>query len=244
MTDNIEYDAQIAEHTTRRRIYLMRHAEVDYYSEAGLRVHPDMVSITENGQRMCEAAGKLLAGIPIDRVITSGLTRTEVTAKLVLAAAGTEVDRWEVEPGLRELAGGNPALISDLDLPESFLRLWRGQADHDDSYLAGERVGDMIHRAVPAFDRLRNQDDWTTILIVAHGGVNRALLSYAITGQLVFLGHLEQSPACINIIDLDPSTLVRAMNITPYDLTHADNRTWDIERMLLRYQQTLANRDS
>jgi broad specificity phosphatase PhoE len=73
--------------STRRRIYLLRHAEVAYFDEDGQPVAPDKVPLTPAGRHQAEQAGTALAGVRFDRVLTSGLPRTVETAHLVLTAA-------------------------------------------------------------------------------------------------------------------------------------------------------------
>ena len=73
--------------STRRRIYLLRHAEVAYFDEDGQPVAPDEVPLTPAGRHQAEQAGAALAGVRFDRVLTSGLPRTVETAHLVLTAA-------------------------------------------------------------------------------------------------------------------------------------------------------------
>jgi broad specificity phosphatase PhoE len=76
-------------------------------------------------------------------------------------------------------------------------------------------------------------DDWHTILVVLHGGVNRAVLSWAIGGPGAFFGHFEQSPACINIIDGDPQRfIVRTVNFTAYDPVHLGPRHSTLDETL------------
>ena len=77
---------------------------------------------------------------------------------------------------------------------------------------------------LPAVDRLLAADDWDVALAVIHGGVNRAS-SRALTGGRAFLGNLEQAPACVNVLDVGDDWIVRAVNVTPYDLTHLAGRT-------------------
>ncbi len=71
-------------------------------------------------------------------------------------------------------------------------------------------------------DAIVAADDWNTALAVLHGGVNRAILSYALTGERMFLGHFEQAPACVNVLDLGEGGewIVRAVNVAAYDLLH------------------------
>ena len=69
---------------SRRRVYLMRHAEVEYSDAAGRPVNPDHVALTPRGLEQGRAAAAVLAGVPIDAVITSDLPRTQQTADAVL----------------------------------------------------------------------------------------------------------------------------------------------------------------
>src|SRR5688500_20253203 len=43
-----------------------------------------------------------------------------------------------------------------------------------------------IYRIHPGIERLRQDQSWDTVLLVLHGGVNRAFLSFALTGQRLF----------------------------------------------------------
>jgi probable phosphoglycerate mutase len=75
-------------------------------------------------------------------------------------------------------------------------------------------------------------------LLVLHGGVNRAILSYALTGERMFLGGFEQAPGCINVLDVDADAhfIVRAVNHTPYDPAHVDAaRDTTMERLWREY---------
>jgi probable phosphoglycerate mutase len=89
---------------------------------------------------------------------------------------------------------------------------------------------------LPAFDALLADPSWQQLLLVLHGGVNRALLSYALTGRRSFLGRMEQAPACINLIDVGPADMVlRAVNLAPTAWLHAHDRATTMERLLAQY---------
>lgn len=223
----------------RRRIYLLRHSDVEYYTEDALKVRPEDVRLTPLGEEQAHASGTALAGVAFDRVVTSGLARTEDTARIVLAHSRSPfTGAHEVCADLTEIRGGPVAALADEDLEEAFLGIWRGVTPRDASFLHGERIGEFLDRVVPAFRRLVDAPGWHTMLLVLHGAVNRAILSYALTGERVFLGHLEQSTAGISVIDLDATFSVRAVNVTPYDLAHAGTRASAIELMLAQYRET------
>jgi probable phosphoglycerate mutase len=44
-------------------------------------------------------------------------------------------------------------------------------------------------------------------------------------------GHLEQSPACINVLDIGADWIVRAVNTTPIDLAHRGSRLRTMEEL-------------
>jgi broad specificity phosphatase PhoE len=205
---------------------------VSYFSDEGTPVQPHDVRLTEEGRRQARAAAAALAGIELDRVITSGLPRTVETAAIV--APGREPEEW---PELREIEGGRLADIADADLEETFVGSFRGIVSEKRPFLGGETIGSLLDRVLPALDRIVADDTWHTALAVLHGGVNRAILSRALTGERVFVGSLEQAPACINVLDYDGRWLVRAVNTAPYDLAHRDppGRETTMEQLYRQY---------
>ncbi len=225
----------------RRRIYLMRHGAVAYFPDSGV-ADPDAVPLTEEGRGQAAAAGRALRGVPIDRVVTSGMRRAEETARLVLTEGGAAHPEPEAWPDLREFRPGSPDAVPDDELYESFTLAFRGpeQPARDTSYLGGETVGAMLDRVDAAVDRLL-ADDWSTALLVLHGGVNRAILSRALLGRGTYLGHLEQTTCCVNVLDLDHGPdgtdwQVRTVNVTPYDPVPTGPRISTVERLVVEYK--------
>jgi broad specificity phosphatase PhoE len=210
---------------TRRRIYLMRHAQVAYF-ENGRPLQPETVPLTETGREQARAAAEVLAGIRFDRVITSGLLRTVETARIVAPEA--EPESW---PELREIESGRLGDIPEDELERAFLEAWRDVVPEADRFLGGETIGSLLDRVLPAVDRLVADPEWDVVLAVLHGGVNRAILSYALTGGRMMLGNFEQAPACINVLDVGEDWVVRAVNTTPTDLAHRSGRLRTMEEL-------------
>lgn len=215
----------------RRRLYLMRHGDVAYFDAAGQPVAPDDVSLTPEGIRQAEAAHDLLAAAHLDRVVASGLPRTMETARLVAPAA--EIEVW---PGLQEIKGARLSSIPPDELEEAFVHAFRGVVPLDKQFLGGETIGALFDRVLPAVDELVTADGWDTALVVAHGAVNRAILSFALTGERLFLGHFEQAPGCINVLDVGDDWIVRAVNVAPLDPVHATTRLTTMERYWSQYR--------
>src|SRR4051812_15017649 len=204
----------------RRRLYLMRHAEVTYFGEDGAPVHPESVLLTDAGREQADAARRAFGDVDFDRVVTSGLPRTAETARIV--APAHEPEAW---PEFAEWRGGRLVDIPDDEVERAYVGALRVD-DESARFLGGESLGELLDRVLPAFDRLLAAE-WDTLLAVFHGGVNRALLAYALTGRRAYFGAFEQAPACINVLDVatDRSWVVRTVNWIPYDPLHPARST-------------------
>lgn len=227
--------------TGRRRIYLMRHGSVTYFDTDGKPIAPDTVPLNERGIEQARAAGKLFAeqGVTFDRVITSGLNRTVQTATEVLAAALHPCEMGHCI-GLQEIRGGRLADIAEHDLLHSFTAATDGLVDEKVQFLGGETVGQMLDRVLPEIDAIRADPGWDSLLLVLHGAVNRAILSYLLTGRRELLGAFEQSPACINVIDVGPGrndVVLRVVNLSPLDWLQPDNRGTTMEALFHQYSK-------
>jgi broad specificity phosphatase PhoE len=216
----------------RRRIYLMRHAQVAYF-EDGRPLRPDLVPLTPEGREQARAAGALLDGITFDRVVTSGLPRTVETARIV--APSLEPESW---PELREIESGRLEEIPEDQIEHAFVAAWRDVVPEDARFLGGETVGSLLDRSLAALERVLADESWDVLLAVLHGGVNRAILSYALTGGRAFLGNFEQSPGCINVLDVGEDWVVRAVNIAPTDPAHMRGRLRTMEELWAEFRPT------
>lgn len=227
---------------TRRRIVLMRHGAVDYFQPDGTPVESHGVPLNAQGRLQADAAGALFAkeGVAFDCAVVSGLPRTVETAQRVLAAAGQNHLALDVAPALAEIRGGSLADLLADKVEAAFTHPFTVTRDVEaQRFLGGESVGEMLDRVLPAFDALLAREDWDCMLLVLHGGVNRALLSRALAGGRAFFGRLEQSPACINILDVGQNDMiVRATNLAPTQWLHAHERQTSMERLFAQYARS------
>lgn len=235
--------------TRRRRIHLMRHAEAAYIRPDGTRA-PDsrLVPLTAKGRDEAAAMGKVLAEIEFDRAICSGLQRTRETAGIVLNARKLEL---EIMPELEEIHGGDPiarAKLSPVDYAYAMFQAGEPGA----CYAAGELFSAFVDRVVPAFTRITNDPSWTSLLLVAHGGVNRAILTDITSASLSAFGAFEQDSCCLNIIDVDTCLdtgavlrrVLRGVNITADDPIKRMRRLLSMEGMVKRFAEAGALKPS
>lgn len=225
----------------RRRVYLMRHGSVTYFDGDGRPYEPDSVPLNDLGRAQATAAGKVFAAanFHFDRVIVSGLPRTVETATRVLAETGQgcSLEPW---PDLEEIRGGKLASISNEDLRDAFTGAFEGVVPEHKQFLGGETIGQLLDRVHPSIDRLRADPEWDTVLLVLHGGVNRAILSYALTGQRLFLGNLAQTAGCINALDVGAAAadwVVRMVNYSPPSALQSESRSTTMEALLEQYKK-------
>ena len=229
----------------RRRIYLMRHGSVTYFDATRPPVESAQATLNETGRTQASAAGIAFAhtGVQFDRVITSGLPRTVETAQRVLAETRQQIaiQTW---PELVEMKSGPLDAIPRDELRDAVVGAFEGVVPLEKRFARGESVAELLDRVHPALARLRADPDWQIALLVLHGGVNRAIHSFALTGERVFFGNLSQAPACINALDVGAAPndwVVRYTGIAPTDLLQAEARQSTLEAMLLEYLRTRAD---
>ena len=223
----------------RRRIYLMRHGAVTYFSPGGTPLPSETVPLSPKGVAQAEAAAEALAGIEFDIALTSGLPRTRQTARIVLG--NRALQPVEVAE-LREIRPGKLREIPDAELEATFTQAFAAVTPST-SFLNGETFESFSGRILPAYRAFCADPSWTAALVVLHGGVNRLILSDALgihisADRPVPLGALEQDPACINVLDLaaDGSVVIRLVNYTPYSLLKEEIRLTTMEELFLDYR--------
>ena len=224
----------------RRRIFLMRHGDVTYFDDSGRAIDPETVPLNAHGLAQARAAGEAFAadGVRFDRVIVSGLPRTVQTAQQVLAATGQHLE-IEVWPEWQEIRGGRLADLRPGEVEAAFLAAFDGVVPEATRFLGGETIGELLDRVLPPLARLREDTAWDTALLVLHGGVNRALLSHAISaGGRAFFGHLAQATGCINALDVGTTPrdwVVRMLNYAPPTPLFRDVRHTTMEILYAQY---------
>jgi broad specificity phosphatase PhoE len=155
----------VSAHLARRRIFLMRHGHVDYFSDKVLRAGDHTIAtLTPQGQEQARAAGAALAQTPFDIAIASGYLRTNETAELVLAAQGAPPPLW-AEPALVELKGGTLKFASRADAATAMKAEFARAGEPGARMFNGESFAEAQIRAVGAItallDRPAGKPPWS-----------------------------------------------------------------------------------
>ncbi|MTI08830.1 histidine phosphatase family protein [Curvivirga aplysinae] len=230
----------------RRRIYLMRHGDVSYFDKNNKPVdEPNKVQLTKLGRKQAQDIGSLLSGTKIDRAICSGLIRTEQTAQLVLGDRKISIEAescfMEIQPkGFDQI----PIDRREDELAYAFENAYLPGA----SYGAGETFVEFATRVTNKFYEIVRQTDWSQLLIVAHDGVNRLLLSLIASNcrataetALFSMGGYDQDTCCLNILDIDVKdneinlSRIKTLNYTPDNPLKTDNHFSSMEKVFNPY---------
>lgn len=207
----------------RRRIWLLRHAEAAYIDDSGrIARDPRLVPLSARGLVEAAEMAKLLDAADFDRAVCSGLPRTIETATIVLGGSGP---RLEEVPALEEVRSGGAGALGRAFEPRDLAYALERAQDENARFLGGESFAALRARVLGAVEELVDQHDWSRMLLVCHGGVNRVILTWALGVDLRAASRMEQDSCCLNVIDLDRDessgrhlrTVVRAINLTAGD---------------------------
>jgi len=235
MTANIPLPKGLPGTRGRKRIYLMRHGEVSYQRADGHTEFSTQVELTEEGVEQARLMREFLLQVPFDLAVHTGLTRTRQTAERVLE--GRDV-RLETVDELREIQAGSLAHLTEDRIDAELTYGFERAAQPGAGFPGGETFAAFQGRVLPAFEALVRRADWTTALVVAHGGTNAMVLSWVTRGGLAGLSAFEQDAGCVNIIDVDVvdgeilRRMLRAVNVTPYNLTKHEHYLTVAERIV------------
>ena len=196
----------------RKRIYLARHGQVAGYERTPVYGHTD-VEMTDVGRLQMEHLAERLRLADLSAIYCSDLERTRLGARII----GRYHDvPHHVSPDLREMYFGDWEGLTLEGIRERFPEdLERRKSDIVDFAPpgGGESIGQLSGRVLACVRKILKRHEEEDILIVAHGGVNRVILSYALELDLSHLFNLHQAYGCLNIIDYFPdATLVRLIN--------------------------------
>jgi broad specificity phosphatase PhoE len=203
------------------RLYLIRHGATDA-TEEGRFSGSSGVELSEQGRWQASRLGERLAHQDICAVYSSPLSRALDTARIVAAACGLEV---ATRDGLREIGHGR----------------WEGRTRDDveamyaDEYAAweadpftfapegGESGVAVLARALPVIREIVTAHVDQQVVVVSHKATLRLILSSLLGFDARgYRDRLDQSPACVNVVDFrDP---VRARLMLFNDTSHYADR--------------------
>ncbi len=192
-------------------LYLIRHGDCRR-DEIKRYIGQVDLSLNAKGRAQARALRKHMAEIPFQRVYASDLKRCQETARIIAGPQGKGI---RSKPLLREIKlgywDGRPQAKIRQYHPEEYRQ--RGENLIYFRPPGGESFADLQTRVVPAFLELIDGERGAVVL-VAHAGVNRAILCHLLGRPLDELFALPQPFGCLNIIERRGTALeVKAINL-------------------------------
>ncbi len=204
-----------------RRLLLLRHGETYQPRLDAPMVGPDedpQLPLTERGREQLREVAAWVADVPIEHAYASPFRRAQETAKIVAEPHGLEIATLDALAELPLYAAPGGTLR---DVAHRYIGLVRDLAEHapHEVLLDGERsLGSILDDALAAI-RVAMECATGTVLVVAHGGLNRFLLGHWLGIPPARSIGIEQNFACVNVVEFVGSgrPFVRALNVTLHD---------------------------
>jgi probable phosphoglycerate mutase len=199
------------------RVFLIRHGATTLSAEDRFAGSTD-VDLSDEGRRQAQALGERTATEKLAAVYSSPMRRTLATAALVGGPhrlTATAVD------GFREIGHGVWEGLTRREVEERYPGDYASWEQDPFTYAPaeGESGLSVVARALPALRALVLAHPNQVIAVVSHKATIRLLLSITLgIDPRGYRDRLDQSPACLNVLDFkDP---VRARLMLYNDTSH------------------------
>ena len=172
------------------KIFLIRHGETDYGKKGYTSGHKD-IPLNDTGKKEALATAQFLKEKNITKIFTSSLSRASETARIISSDLNLPIEEYD------ELMEHTSGKLDGVPLKEFFETLERvGDFDKMVQEAGGEPWENYADRVWNKFlEIVKENSDESNILIVAHGGVNRTILTKIFDSP--FLKALSQKSCCI-----------------------------------------------
>ena len=250
------------------RVILVRHGQSTYNIESRIQGRLDASVLTETGQNTARQVGEALQSLKFDAIYSSPLQRAKQTTEIIHSYLESPPP-VQIKENLREI---------DLPLWEGMLReeviekypedysLWK-KHPHEFYMKLSTPEGEIKHFTVLSLFEQANRfwpeiltnNTHKSILVVAHNGINRCLISTALGIQPSYYHSIQQSNCGINILNFtlpypsffgenEPrkSIQLESMNLTTHigeKFPKPRNKHKGPRLLLVRHGETDWNRD-
>ena len=206
---------------TITRLLLVRHGATTA-TEEGRFSGANGADLSEEGRRQAKRLGERLAPQRLTAIYSSPLSRARDTARIIAGHCNLDV---QVRDELREISHGRWEGLTREDVEREFRDEYQAwEADPFTFAPAGGESGvTVLARALPVVREVVTAHPGGRILVVSHKATLRLILSSLLGfDPRGYRDRLDQSPACLNVVDFrDP---VRARLMLFNDISHYQDR--------------------
>ena len=192
------------------RLYLVRHGattrtEEDRFSGA------ISVDLSAEGRRQAGRLAERLAHADLRAAYASPLSRAAETCALLCLPHGLS---YETRDGLREISHGHWEGLTRAEVEARFgdeYRMWEADP-FTFAPLGGESGQSVLARALPVIRSIVKAHPGEEVLVVSHKATIRLVLSNLLGfDPRGYRDRLDQSPACLNVVDFKDAARARLM---------------------------------
>ncbi|MBP0012637.1 MAG: histidine phosphatase family protein [Roseofilum sp. SBFL] len=240
------------------RVILVRHGQSTYNAQQRIQGRLDHSVLTEQGKADAKLVATALQDLPLDAIYSSPLQRARQTAEEIVAHLGSS------------LTIESPETLLEVDLPlwQGMLRkevqtqfaqeyqVWKQQPEAFKMVIStpeGSKehypVLAMHEQAKRFWQDLLAKHQGQTVLVVAHNGINRCLLSTALNISPAYYQSILQSNCGISVLNFaggwGEEAQLESMNLTNHlgVALPKFNKPEGIRLLLVRHGETQWNRD-
>ncbi len=199
------------------RVYLVRHGATQLSAEDRFAGAVD-VELSDEGISQAQRLALRLSDDNIAAVYCSPMARTVHTAQIIAAPHGLPLIRRDA---LREIHHGHWEGMRRADVEKQFPAEYAAWEEDPFTFApeGGEAGVNVIARALPVIREIVTQHRGQSVLVVSHKATLRLLISSLLGFDARgYRDRLDQSPACLNVLDFrDP---VRARLMLFNDVSH------------------------
>jgi probable phosphoglycerate mutase len=178
-----------------KKIYLIRHGEIDTGNEKKYVGITDL-SLDNEGIEQAHLIKNYFSNIPIDKVYTSPLKRCLQTTEIILKE---KEQAYTLVDDLKEINMGTWENRPIQYIKENFPKSYEERGKDIEFFIPpqGESFHQLAGRAMKAFERIVKLEG-ETIMIVAHAGINKVILSQILGYPLSDIFSIQQPYGCVN----------------------------------------------
>ncbi|UZQ55890.1 histidine phosphatase family protein [Trichothermofontia sichuanensis B231] len=194
--------------TLATRVILVRHGQSSYNAQGRIQGRCDDSVVTEVGRATAQQVSVALGDLAIAHVYSSPLQRAYVTAEIIVSGLPAPQPPLTPTPGLLEI--DLPAWEGQLrqDIQARFSEAYHTWKHAPDKFQMQGKEGQTVFPVLSLYEQATQfwQDvlpkhAGETIVIVAHNGINRALISTALGLPPRYYHAIQQSNCCVNVLN-------------------------------------------
>ena len=193
------------------RVIILRHGQSNYNSQGRIQGRSDLSVLTDRGQGDARMTGTAFKGLVFDAAYCSPLQRAHQTATTVLTELGQQ-DCLQTDDRLLEIDLPLWETMLNQEVREKYTEQYQAwkERPHELKMLLPQAKGNpqeffpvlaLYAQATTFWQGILPQHQGQTILIVAHNGINRALISTALGIPARLYHSIQQSNCGVTVLN-------------------------------------------